>query len=93
MTPEKIIAVVETYEKLLAHQGVAKVRIAEHRTFASATKEELLQHAHYLCEGTKVLARDPEKRPRTRSHLTTIQICLSLAGWYTLGDLVSHNKP
>lgn len=93
MTPEKIIAVVETYEKLLTQQGVAKVRLAEHRTFKSASEEELLEHAHYLCEGTKVLARDPEKRRRVGSHLTVIQMCLSFAGWYTRGEIMKHSKP
>lgn len=93
MTPEKIISVVEMYEKRLREEGVPKTRMNIKRTFASASKSELLAHAHFLCEGLKGYARDPGKLRKTGSHLTVVQMCLSFADWYTLEDLMNHNKP
>ena len=93
MTPEKIISVIEMYEKRLVRAGVPKVRINPKLTFRDVSKEELLQHAHYLCDGVKKYALDPEKKRKTGSHLTAVQMCLSFAGWYTLEDLMNHNRP
>jgi hypothetical protein len=62
------------------------------RTFASLTVVEILAHAHFLCDGVKQLALDPERQRRAGSHLTVVQMCLSFAGWYTLEELMNHNK-
>jgi len=93
MTPEKIISVVKMYERLLLEAGVPKVRMNPKRTFASCSKEELLAHAHYLTDGIKEYAKDPARQRKTGSHLTAIQMCLSFAGWYTLEDIMNHNRP
>jgi len=93
MTPEKIVAVVERYEKQFKKLKIPKLRMSPERTFGSLTQAELLAHAHYLCAGTKRYARDPEKLRRAGSHLTAIQMCLSFAGWFTLQDLMNHNRP
>lgn len=63
------------------------------RTFASLSNYELLSHAHFLIDGAKEYARNPEKQRKAGSHLTAIQMCLSFAGWYTLEDLMNHNRP
>lgn len=93
MTPEKIISIVEMYEERLQSEKVPKVRMSPKRTFASLEKSEMLAHAHYLCDGIKEFARDPQKQRKAGSHLTAIQMCLSFAGWYTLEDLMNHNRP
>lgn len=93
MTPEKIIAVIEMYDERLLKYGVTKVRIDPKLTFAEVSYEDLLRHAHYLCDGVKAFARDPEKLGKLNRHLASIQMCLSFAGWYTLEDLMNHNKP
>jgi len=93
MTPEKIISVIEMYERRLHEEGILKGRIDPHRTFGDLTKSELLSHAYFLCDGVKIYAQDPEKRRKTGSHLTAIQMCLSFAGWYTLEELMDHNRP
>lgn len=93
MTPQKIIATIERYEQELAALGVPKQRIDITRTFGSLTREELLAHAHYLCDGVKEFAQDPKMLRKTGSHLTAVQMCLSFAGWYTLEELMAHNKP
>ena len=80
------------YEKQLKEAGVPKVRINQKRTFASLTADEILAHAHFLCDRVKQFALDPEKRRKTGSHLTVIQMCLSFAGWYTLEELMNHSK-
>jgi hypothetical protein len=93
MTPEKIISVIEMYEKKLIAANIPKQRMDPGRTFASLNKDERLAHAHYLCDGVKEYARDPEKLRKTGSHLTSVQLCLSFAGWYTLEELMAHNRP
>ena len=93
MTPEKIISVVEMYEQKLKVAGVVKKRIDPRRTFESLGYDELLAHAYFLTDGVKEYAKDPDKQRKTGSHLTAIQMCLSFAGWYTLEDLMNHNRP
>ena len=93
MAPEMIIAVIEMYEERLRGERVPKARMDPKRAFGSATKDELLAHAHFLCDGVKKYALDPEKQRKTGSHLTSVQLCLSFADWYTLEDLMNHNRP
>ena len=92
MKPEKIISVVEMYEKRLKQEGVVKRRMDTKCTFKSLNKKQLLEHAFYLVDGIKIYVKDPAKQRKTGSHLTAIQMCLSFAGWYTLEDLMSHNR-
>ncbi len=93
MTPEKIISVIEMYEARLQAYGVAKKRMDPRLTFKKLTSAQLLEHAYYLCDGAKEYARDLTRQRKAGSHLTAIQMCLSFAGWYTLQDLMNHNKP
>ncbi|MEK7514623.1 MAG: hypothetical protein AAB587_02265 [Patescibacteria group bacterium] len=92
MKPEKIISVIEIYEKRLQTYEIPKERIDPKHTFASLSTEQILAHAHYLCDGAKEYARDPDKQGKVNRHLATIQMCLSFAGWYTLEDLMNHNR-
>ncbi len=93
MTPDKIVAVITMYERRLRDALVPKVRMDPKRTFGSLNKDEHLAHAHFLCGGAKEFARDPEKYGKANRHLTAVQMCLSFAGWYTLEDLMNHNRP
>lgn len=93
MTPERILALINTYEEHLREANVPKVRMDPKRTFEALNRDEILAHAHFLCEGAKQYARDPDKIGKANRHLTAIQMCLSFAGWYTLADLMNHNKP
>lgn len=92
MTPKQIISVIEMYEERLVAAGVPKIRMDPKRTFRSTTVAERLAHAHYLCAGVKKYVREPEKQRKTGSHLTAVQMCLSFAGWYTLEELMQHNR-
>ena len=92
MTPEKIISVVNMYERRLQVASVPKIRIDPKRTFASLRRDEILAHAHFLTDGLKELALNQEKQRKAGSHLTAIQMCLSFAGWYTLEELMNHNR-
>lgn len=93
MIPQKIVSLIEQYEKEIAALGISKRRMDPSRTFASLSREELLAHAHYLCDGVKEYALDPELQRKTGSHLTAVQMCLSFAGLYTLQELMEHNRP
>ncbi len=92
MTPQKIISTIEMYEKRFFELGVPKVRMNPKRMFASLSQEEMLAHAHFLCSSVKTYAMEPEKQRKTGSHLTAVQMCLSFAGWYTLEELMEHNR-
>ncbi|TRZ64634.1 MAG: hypothetical protein D4Q79_01210 [Spirochaetia bacterium] len=92
MTPEKVISVIEMYEWKLREANIPKTRMDPRRTFASLDNDEILAHAHYLSDGAKQYAKEGRLR-KMGSHLTAIQMCLSFAGWYALGDLMNHNKP
>jgi len=93
MTPRKIISVIEMYEKRLRDEGIPKIRMDPKRSFAELSRDEILAHAHFICAGCKEYARDPQKQRKTGSHLTVVQMCLSFANWYTLEDLMNHNRP
>lgn len=93
MIPQKIISLIERYERELAELGIPKRRMDPSRTFASLSREEMLAHARYLCDGVKAYAQDPELLRKTGSHLTAVQMCLSFAGLYTLAELMEQNRP
>ena len=92
MTPEKICAVIEMYERELVDHLIPKRRISPSRSFAWASQTDLLAHAHFLCADAKVYAKNPEKYGKANRHLTAIQMCLSFATWYTLEELMEHNS-
>jgi len=93
MDPQKIISVIESCETRLQHLHIPKVRMDLSRTFGSLSREQLLMHGHYLCDGVKRYALDPQLQRKTGSHLTAVQMCLSFADWYTLEELMNHNWP
>lgn len=93
MDAEKILAVVAIYEDRLKLEGVVARRMDPSRAFASLSTEEILAHTLYLICGIKELAVNPEKVGKTGRHLGSIQTCLGFAGWYTLEDVMSHNRP
>ena len=93
MNSEKIISIIEMYERRLRKEDIPKIRMDPKRTFASLNKKEILAHAHFLTDGVKEYAKDDSRQRKAGSHLTAIQMCLSFAGWYTLEELMNHNKP
>ena len=92
MTPEKIVSVIEMYKQRLEAEQIPARRIDVNRSFKNCTTREVLSHAHHLCEGACVYAMDPEKFGKANRHLTAIQMCLGFAGWYTLAELMDHNR-
>lgn len=92
MNANKIISVIEEYEVQLRKAGIPKRRIKEDQYFRDLTADEMLAHAHFLCDGVKEYAKYPTKQRKAGSHLTAVQMCLSFAGWYTLGELMDHNR-
>ncbi len=93
MTPERIVSIVESYEELLTRRNVPKIRMDQERTFGSLNSDEILAHAHFLCEGAKKYAMNPEQQGKANRHLTAIQMCLSFADIFSLEDLMDHNMP
>jgi hypothetical protein len=93
MKGQKIIEVIEAYERRLSAAGIPKKRMDPNRTFQRLSPEELLAHAYHLCGGAKEYAADEARLGKANRHLTAIQMCLSFAGWYTLAELMEHNRP
>lgn len=92
MTPEHILALADWYEQRLIGAGIPKKRIDTRKSFGEVARLEILAHAHYLCDGIKAYSQNPEQWDKTNRHLTAIQMCLSFANWYTLDELMDHNK-
>ncbi len=92
MTPRKIVAVISMYERRLRKAGVPKARMDPKRTLGSLNSPELLQHAYFLCDGVKKYIMTPGKEWKANRHLAAIQMSLSSAGWYTLEELMEHNR-
>lgn len=95
MTPQKILEVVRMYEARLVAEGVPQKRIPLGQSFGTCTTQEILAHAHYLCEGVKsnfAVRNNAYKHDKANRHLTAIQMCLSFANWYTLEQLMEHNR-
>lgn len=93
MTPEKIVSVIEQYEDRLRRNAVPKTRMDPRYSLAELSVAELLAHAHFLCDGAKEYARDPNRYGKANRHLASIQMCLSFANWYALEELMEHNRP
>lgn len=93
MTTEKILQVVKRYRGLLEQSGISKERMDPGKAFAELTSRQLLAHAHYLLDGIEQYARDPEKIGKTGRHLGSVQTLLSVAGIFTLRELMDHNRP
>ena len=91
MTPEKICSVVAMYRTRLEKEEIPKQRMDPQKFFH--TKGEMLAHAHYLTDTTEEYARDPETYGKANRHLASLQTLLWTAGWYTLADLMNHNRP
>ena len=92
MTPEQILDRVEQYETRLRKQGVQKQQMNPKRTFASASYTVLLGHALYLCDSVREHLRSPfkNKSENAHRHFSSLQMCLSFAGLYTLEELMDH---
>lgn len=58
-----------------------------------SSQKEMLMHAHYLLDGIETYARMPNKKGKTGRHLGSLQTLLWVAGWYTLGEIMEHNRP
>lgn len=95
MTPEQIVVNIELYAAQLYVKGVPARRMDPSRKFSSLSEGEILAHAHYLCDRTRIrqMAIDPGKWGKLNRHYTAIQMCLSFAGWYTLEQLMAMNRP
>ena len=93
MTTEKILSLVAKYRIQFEKRGIPKIRMDSRRTLGSLPPTQLLAHAHYLLDGLAEYAQDPEKKGKTGRHLASVQMILSFAGWYTLQDLMNHNRP
>lgn len=92
MTPEHIRALVILYDHALTQAGVPKRRMDPGRSFGSLTRNEIFAHAHYLCDGAREYAGNPEQYGKANRHLTAIQMCLGFANCFTLEELMEHNR-
>jgi hypothetical protein len=93
MTTEKILSVVEKYRKDFERRNIPKTRMDPKKTLGSLSSEERLAHAHFLLDGIAEYAKNPDKKGKTGRHLASVQMILSFENWYTLEELMDHNRP
>lgn len=93
MTQQKILEVVAFYRKQFEEKKIPKKRADVSLTLQSLTSGERLAHAHFLLDGIEEYAKDPERTGKTGRHLGAVQMILTYEGWYTLGELMNHNRP
>lgn len=92
MKRNKILAITREYVQKLKEAGISPSRFPTNRSFNTATLDEILSHAHYLACNLQNIHSQTQYGKLNR-HFTAIQMCLSFAGWYTLDELMQHNRP
>ena len=92
MQPSQMLEMLDRYEHQLQRRGTRKVRMDPTHSFAQLSSDEMLEHAYYLIDGAKKFAADPEKWGKANRHFASIQMLLSFADWYTLEELMEHNR-
>jgi len=92
MTPEKIQSIVKMYRKQFEKKGIPKRRMDTKKTLGRLSSQERLAHAHYLLDGIVEFSNNPEKEGKTGRHLASVQMILSFENWYTLEELLAHNR-
>lgn len=85
MTLEKIIAVAQFYQMEFVKADIPKQRMDI--TLTPPPTESLLPHAHYLSDNVIAFARQPNKIGRANRHLAALQMCLLMAGWFSIKEL------
>jgi hypothetical protein len=90
MTTEKILSVTALYRERFMIEGTPKQRMDPTKFFE--TSDQMLAHAHYLIDGVEKFAKDPEKEGKAGRHLGSLQTLLWVAKWYTLEELMQHNR-
>jgi len=93
MKPIEIKYIALAYqEQLIEHKIPAERMNPINKTFRDMDSDELLMHAHYLCQNIFRFLPDDRKWDKVNRHFAAMQMCLSFAGWYTLDQLRDHNK-
>jgi len=62
MTPEKILSVIKMYEQRFKKENIPKERMDIKWTFKALSDENLLAHAHFLIDGLKRYAKNPDRQ-------------------------------
>ena len=91
METEHIKKVVLMYKKRLELRNIQPQRMNIKMT--PPLESEVLPHAHYLVNSVLHYLKHDDKYGKINRHLSSIQNCLLFAGWYTISDLMKHNKP
>lgn len=92
MTPTKIISVAQLYQSQFAAQQIQPQRMDLDRTFGSLSQAEVVAHAAYLSPNIIEYAT-AGRIGKANRHLTAVQMLLGFADWYTLRELMDHNRP
>ena len=92
MTPEKILSVVQFYRERFEKEGIVTERMGTDEFFYS--HNQMLSHAYCLLDGVeKFISEGEGMLEKANKHLGSLQTLLWTAGWYTLGELMEHNRP
>jgi hypothetical protein len=90
---ERLLQLVNRYRSELMEAGVQSAMWPPGCTFRGASEKALLSHALFLCSAIHdQLAIRSHQTGRAHRLLGTLQMCLSLTGKYTPGELEEHNR-
>jgi hypothetical protein len=90
MTTEKILEVLAIYDARFKKEKITPRRMDPKKI--PRTKIQKLRHACFLIGGIKEYVKDPDKEGKTGRHLGSLQTLLWCAEWYTLEELMNHNR-
>lgn len=93
METKKILEVVLLYRVRFEKESVPKQKMDPKKKLSELSKDEILAHAHYLLDGIEAYAKTLGEERKCGRHLGFMQALLSIAGWYSLEELMDHNRP
>lgn len=94
MTPEKVLEVLDLYEEAFTRSGIGKIQIKFDSKLSGAVATTLgaLAHCHGMIDEMRQFVAEG-RMDKVFRWLGFMQGVLWTNGWYTLAELMDHNRP
>lgn len=94
MTPEKVLEVLDVYEAAFKRSDIGKIQVKFDTRLKGAVQTTLfaLMHSHGMIDEMRQFVADG-RMDKVFRWLGFIQGVLWTNGWYTLAELMDHNRP
>lgn len=90
---KKILEVAARYRMRFEAENIPKQQMDLKKKLSELSRDEMLAHAHFLLDGIEAYAKARDGEGKCGRHLGFMQAVLSFAGWYSLEELMDHNRP